>query len=428
MDTIFALATARGRAGLAVIRVSGPDAWAVGKALAGPGLVARRAVLRCLYDGSGELLDRALVVPFAAGSSFTGEPVVEFFVHGSPAVVSAVERAIGACSGVRYALPGEFTRRALSNDVMDLVQVEALADLIDADTEHQRKQAMTLLEGALGRLVGEWRTRLLRASALMAAEIDFADEELGAFGSEALAAIAPVCRGIHAELAGIRGRERIRSGFNVTIVGPVNSGKSTLLNALAGREAAITSATAGTTRDVIAVQMEIGGHSVTIMDTAGIREAADDVERRGVELALRHADEADVRIILRSTPDEGPVLAARDEDIVLLAKGDLHDGAGDSVSGLTGAGVDDLVLRLSERFKKMVPTDGVAVRERHQTAMRRAGESLRAAECALAAGGYEPELVAADLWSAMSALDQLIGRTDVEAVLGEIFASFCVGK
>ena len=428
MDTIFALASARGRAGVSVIRVSGPLAWDVAKALAGPGLRARQATLRKLHDRSGMLLDQALVLPFAEGASFTGEPVVEFQVHGSPAVVDAVERAIAVYPGVRHAEPGEFTRRALTNNVLDLVQVEALADLIDADTEFQRRQAITLLDGRLGEIVVGWRGLLVRAVSLMEAEIDFADEGLGALGADALAALSEVHQGIERELNGIRVRERVRSGFQVAIIGPVNSGKSTLLNALAGREAAITSSIAGTTRDVIEVHIDIDGHSVLMLDTAGIRDSEDEIERAGVSLALRRSAESDLRVVLRASPEDETVIEPGADDIVLVGKGDLYPEVPSRVSGTTGEGVDALLEALSEKLGQLAKTDGVAVRRRHEDALRRADNALFLAKAGLSDGEYQPEIVAADIMTAIGALDMLIGKVDVEDLLDEIFASFCIGK
>ncbi|MEM7243250.1 MAG: tRNA modification GTPase, partial [Pseudomonadota bacterium] len=272
-DPIFALASAKGRAGISVIRLSGDGALAIAEALAGGGckrLPVEGRSLRDLTHG-GEILDRALIVTFAAGASFTGEDVVEFHCHGSPAVVQAVLAALS--EHARVAEPGEFTRRALENEELDLAQVEGLADLIEAETEAQRKIALRVMQGGLSEKVADWRQDLIRAVSLIEATIDFADEDVPTDVSpEVLELVGGVKIALQAEIKGSFAAERIREGFEVAIVGPPNIGKSTLLNALAGREAAITSEVAGTTRDVIEVRMHIGGLAVTLLDTAGIRE------------------------------------------------------------------------------------------------------------------------------------------------------------
>lgn len=428
MDTIFALSTARGRAGVAMIRVSGSRAWSAAKHLAGSGLEPRRASLRRLRDAEGRVLDSAVVLLFERGASFTGEDVAEFTVHGSPAVVAAVESELGRLAGLRYAEPGEFTRRALMNGVLDLVQVEGLGDLLQADTERQRSQAMALMEGALGRRVARWRDALLRAAALMEAEIDFSDEGLGQFAAQALACTEEVLSQIAVELRGVPVRERLRNGFQVAIVGPVNAGKSTLLNALAGREAAITSSVAGTTRDVIEVHMDIAGFAVTLLDTAGIRASEDEIERQGVDRALDRADEADIRVILLESPGAEPVLPPRAGDVVLVGKGDRFPGCVDAVSGLTGCGVGSLLRRLAERCEVMTSSDGLAVNLRQEVALRRAHEALSRAQTELAGPDYAAELAAVEIRAALNALDGMMGRVGVEDILGEIFARFCIGK
>jgi uncharacterized membrane protein YgcG len=283
MDTIFALASGRGKAGVAVIRISGRGAWPAVQSLAGDLPVPRRASLRRLRDRSGQELDQALVVLFPAGASFTGEDVAELQLHGSPAVVAAVSEALAAEPDLRPAEPGEFTRRALQNGRLDLAQVEGLADLINAETEAQRLQAQRLFDGALGERVMAWRASLLRASSLIVAAVDFAEEDVPQDVRAACAAeISGVRDALVAEQEGAFFAERVRDGFEIAIVGPPNAGKSTLLNYLAGREAALTSEQAGTTRDVIEVRMDLGGLPVTLLDMAGLRETEDAVEAAGV--------------------------------------------------------------------------------------------------------------------------------------------------
>jgi len=286
MDTIFALATARGKAGVSIVRVSGPLAWASAAHFGVVNLVARQPKLARLTGSDGGLIDEALVLSFDDGQSFTGEQVVEFQVHGSPAIVAALLSELGSLDGLRLAEPGEFTRRALENGQLDLARVEGLADLIDAETEAQRKQALRVFSGALGKKADGWRTDLIRAAALLEATIDFADEDVPVDVTPEVTALVSGVRGeLELEAQGVKAAERIRDGFEVAIVGPPNAGKSTLLNALAGREAAITSSVAGTTRDVIEVRMDLNGLPVTFLDTAGLRETTDEVEAVGVQRA-----------------------------------------------------------------------------------------------------------------------------------------------
>ncbi|MCR9149727.1 MAG: tRNA uridine-5-carboxymethylaminomethyl(34) synthesis GTPase MnmE [Rhodobacteraceae bacterium] len=428
MDTIFAEATAHGRAGISVIRISGSAAVAAAVALAGPLPPERRVGLRRLLC-DGEAIDEGLVVWFGAGASFTGEDVVELQLHGSMAVVAAVLRALGGMPGLRPAEPGEFTRRALENGRLDLAQVEGLADLIEAETEAQRRQALRVLEGEVGRRAEGWRQALVRAAALIEATIDFADEDVPVDVSpEVLGLIGSVTGALRAELAGFGATERIREGFEVAIVGQPNAGKSTLLNALAGREAAITSEHAGTTRDVIEVRMDLGGLPVTILDTAGLREARDAVERIGVDRAVARAEAADLRVFLLDQ-EEVPMLVPRPGDLVVQGKADLRDpGTGLAVSGRTGAGLAELVAAVEAELRERARGGGVIVRERQRQAVARALGALESARAEVEAGPDRAELAAEGLREACRALDMLVGRVDVEDLLDEIFASFCIGK
>jgi tRNA modification GTPase len=427
MDTIFALATAPGKAGVAVIRISGPEAFAVGRALAGSVPAPSEARLRRLSDGQGAHLDDALVLTFQAPHSFTGEDVVEFQVHGSPATIKAVLAAISGTRLARIAEPGEFTRRALENDRMDLAQVEGLADLIDAETEAQRVQALRVLSGSLGHLVEGWRENLLRAAALLEVTIDFADEEVPVdVTPEVVSLLSPVMEDLSREIAGVDVAERIRDGFEVAILGAPNAGKSTLLNALAGREAAITSDIAGTTRDVIEVRMDLRGLPVTVLDTAGLRDAGDEIERIGIDRARSRAEAADLRVFLKSSPDEQPNIGLMPDDIVLLGKADLYEAEG--ISGTTGQGVSALIDRITETLSNRAARQVTATHARHAEAMRAALGALEAGMDEVKAGPDRTELAAEHLRSAIRRLDSLIGRIDVEMVLGEIFSRFCLGK
>lgn len=427
MDTIFAQASARGKAGVAVIRISGPRAWAAAEALAGPLPPVRMVGLRELRAGN-ELLDTALVLCFEAGASFTGEAVAELQLHGATATIAAVLRALDALPGLRLAEPGEFTRRALENGRLDLAQVEGLADLLDSETEAQRRQALRVLSGAVGARVERWRADLTRAAALIAATIDFADEDLPPEATdEASALIDRVAASLERELVGAAIAERIRDGFEVAIIGRPNSGKSTLLNALAGREAAITSARAGTTRDVIEVRMDLGGLPVTLIDTAGLREAEDEIEAIGVSRAVARAKAADLRVFLLDGGDV-PLISALPGDVLVQGKADLFPIAGLAVSGLTGQGLDELVAAIARELGGRVRSAGVMTRERHRSAMRRAAEALLAARLELACGPGRAEFAAEGVGEATRALESLVGRIDVEQLLDEIFSSFCVGK
>ncbi len=427
MDTIFALASARGKAGVAVFRLSGPLAHAAVVELSGPLPEVRRAALRRLV-WQGEVLDEALVLVFAEGASFTGEAAAELQVHGSIAVLQAVVRALSGMAGLRQAEPGEFTRRALENGRLDLAQVEGLADLIEAETEAQRRQAQRVLSGAIGKRAEGWRQKLIRAAALNEAMIDFADEDVPVdVTPEVVALLGGLIGDLQREIDGSFVAERLRDGFEIAIIGSPNSGKSTLLNALAGREAAITSDMPGTTRDVIEVRMDLGGLPVTFLDTAGLRETGDRVERIGIERALSRAQGADLRVFLLQEPEEALLLAPDAEDLVLLGKADLRAGV-EGVSGLTGQGLDVLIGRVVAVLDRRVASTGVLTRARHRVAMARAIEAMESARGEISRPGGRSELVAADLWVAMRALDVLVGRLDVENLLDEIFASFCIGK
>lgn len=427
MDTIFALATAQGKSGLAVIRISGPESLAIATTYCGH-LPQSGRVVRRVVDSSGQTIDEALVLVFSEGHSFTGEAVVELHLHGSTAVVKATLALLGADGRGRLAEAGEFTRRALENGRLDLAQVEGLADLIDAETEGQRKQAMRVFAGALGDKAAIWRAKLVRAAALVAATIDFVDEDVPVdVYPEVLSLLGEVTHELKREIDGVKVAERIRDGFEVAIVGAPNVGKSTLLNRLAGRDAAITSEFAGTTRDVIEVRMDLDGLPVTLLDTAGIRETGDYVEEIGISRGLERAALADLRVLLVEDAGEVPDLF-REGDIVVVAKGDSYTGEAPSVSGKTGLGVDDLVAKVGAVLQKRVMSAGVAVRERHRLAMASCVANLDIVETMLRNDTTLADLVAEELRAAIGSLDSLVGRVDVEDLLDEIFVSFCIGK
>ena len=449
-DTICAPASGSGRAGIAVFRVSGPNALGVLRRLTGRGGFEPRRVYRAEFSdpASGEVVDDGLALYFSAPNSFTGEDVAEIHVHGGRAVTAGMLAAIlavgGAVGGARLAEPGEFTRRAFMNGKMDLTAAEALADLVDAETAAQRRQARRQLSGALGDLCLDWRARLVRAIAWFEAEIDFSDEDLpDGLAARTAGEIDTIRSEIDARLADRQSGERIRDGLRVAIVGPPNAGKSTLLNCLAGRDAAIVSETAGTTRDVIEVYLDLGGYAVILADTAGIRAPGDApgdaIEAEGVRRAARTAEEADVRLVVLDGavwPEVPTDIAGRagPDDMVVLNKCDLLDSApaeGEPdppplpVSALHGHGMDTVVAELTRRVSRLsgVGEAPVVTRARHRAALEQCVEALTRFD-----PGNSSELAAEDLRLAARSLGRVIGEIDVEDVLDVIFRDFCIGK
>lgn len=438
METIYALSSAGGRAGVAVLRISGPATSAAIKALTGREVPPPRvAALRRISDpANGAALDRALVIWFAGPQSFTGEDVAEFHVHGGRAVVDGVLGALGRQPGLRAANPGEFTRRAFENGKLDLTEAEGLADLIDAETEAQRRQALRQMEGALGRIYEGWRARLIRVLAYAEAEIDFADEDIP---GDLMAQLGPEIEALGVEIRahlddGRRG-ERLRDGVEVAIVGPPNVGKSSLLNRLAGREAAIVSDEAGTTRDVLEVRLDLGGIPVTLADTAGLREAVGAIEKEGIRRALARAESADLRLVMVAAKPEGGIEGdfdlARPGDIRIVNKADMGGGADEAlaISALTGEGVDALVAVLTERVTALFGASEhpVITRARHREGLEACAAELDRAFAGLR-DDISGELVAEDLRLAARSLGRITGRVDVEDLLDVVFRDFCIGK
>lgn len=441
-DTIFALSTAPGRAGIAVVRISGPGARGALRALGGPGAPApRRACLTLLRRPEDDRpLDQALCLWFPGPRSFTGEDLAELHLHGGPAVVAAGLEALAGLDGLRPAEPGEFTRRAFDNGKLDLSEVEGLADLIAAETEAQRHQALRQMSGALARLMEDWRRRLIGALARLEAAIDFPDEELpDELGASVRREAGDLSREIARSLDDGHAGERLRAGLRVAILGAPNVGKSSLLNAIARRDAAIVSETAGTTRDVIEVHLDLGGYPVTLLDTAGLRAAqpSEPVEAEGMRRARAAAAEADLRLVIcdvRDWPELGaetePLLGER--ALLLLNKVDLAPPPADAgvpflaISARDGRGLDDLLRRLESEALARLGASGAApslTRLRHRRALEDAhGALLRARE------GEAAELVAEDLRLAARALGRVAGRVDIEEVLDALFAEFCIGK
>lgn len=427
MDTIFALASAPGKAGISIVRLSGPLAINVAEKLTKSKLMEKQPNLRVIYDSDNHFIDQALILIFNKPYSFTGENVVEFHLHGSSAVVSSVIKLLCNFKGLRPAEAGEFTRCALENGKIDLAQVEGLADLIDAETDAQHKQAARIFNGALGEKTKEWRAKLVKAGALLVATLDFADEEVPEeVTSEVEKLINMVLSDLDKEIIGVQTAERIRSGFEVAIVGAPNLGKSTLLNYLVGRDAAITSNVSGTTRDVIEVKLDLRGLPVTILDTAGIRKSDDRVEEIGISRALERSSLSDLRIVLTEDGEYPSELKRRDTDITCIAKDDQGNRGG--VSGKTGAGIDRLKNNIWDILNDKAQYVGIATRERHKSSMVNAKKFLGNAVVSLRDGPEYYDITAEEIRAATSALDSLIGRIGVEDVLDEVFSSFCLGK
>jgi len=442
-DTIFALASAPGRAGVAVWRVSGPAAshlfkLALDVAVPREIPLARVATRVRLRESEGEIVDDGLALWFAAPNSFTGEDVVELHLHGGTAATAAAARVLGALPGFRLAEPGEFTRRAFENGKMDLTEAEGLADLVDAETDAQRRQARRQMDGELGDLYERWRAGLLSALAHFEAEIDFAEEDIPPdLHQRAVDEVRAIAAEIAAHLDDKRRGEILRGGVSVAIVGPPNAGKSSLLNRLARRDAAIVSETAGTTRDVIEVHLDLGGFPVILADTAGLRVSGDDIEQEGVRRARARAGDADLKLSVfdgAAWPALDPAtLALCDDDTIrVVNKIDLGvsvDASFIGVSAKTGAGFDALEAALSGAVRaRFQPSDAPALtRARHRSALI---ECRSAFERFLSAQGKNltPELAAEDLRLAARALGRITGRVDVEEILGAIFAEFCIGK
>ena len=419
MDTIFAEATPPGRGGVSVVRLSGPKARAALESLAGPIAAPRIAVLRALRDGE-DLIDRALVLWFEEGHSFTGEEVAELHIHGAPIIVNRLTQALLA-RGLRRAEAGEFTRRAFLNGRMDLAEAEGLADLLAAETEAQRKLAMRATEGELGQKADELRAGLIRAGALVEASIDFADEDVPEdVPEEVFDLIDKVRLDIQQMLTTYPATERLRQGYEVAIIGPPNAGKSTLLNRIGQREVALVSDIAGTTRDILELRTDLRGLPVTFLDTAGLRESSDPVEAMGVARALKRAEEADLRIHL--SVDGMPVEEVKDGDIVIRSKSDLGQGEGMAISAMTGEGVAELLDMVYDRLRVRAADSGLV-------SHRRQAEALQRALLALEVNKHmAPELLAEGLRQAAQALAMMVGRVGAEDYLDEIFSSFCIGK
>ncbi len=428
--TIVALSSGAGRAGVAVVRISGERARFAVETIAGAVPEARRAAYRALRDPDGAIIDHGLVLFFPAPASFTGEDVAEFHIHGSRAVLSRLLAVLTALPGLRLAEAGEFTRRAFEAGKLDLAAVEGLADLIDSETEWQRKQALRQMEGALGQAAAEWRRALIKAMMLLEAELDFSDEGDvgGPLIAEAVSGAQDVLGSLRVALGSFAAGERVREGFVVVLAGPPNAGKSSLLNALARRDVAIVSPVAGTTRDAIEVRLDLRGMPVVLVDTAGLRDSADEIEAEGVRRARQKAAHADLVLRLRA-PDSVPERVDDGREIAVATKIDLGGNARPGeigVSAATGAGLPELIELIASRLGKLGQTEPALVtRERQRVAV---ADAVAAIERAALLPHEQPELIAEELRLAVRALERLIGKVDVEDVLDSLFSGFCIGK
>ncbi|WP_439395628.1 tRNA uridine-5-carboxymethylaminomethyl(34) synthesis GTPase MnmE [Bradyrhizobium sp. PMVTL-01] len=445
-QTIFALSSGRPPSAIAVVRVSGSQAGLALTTLAGRLPAPRQASRRLLRDGAGQAIDDAVVLWFPGPGSATGEDIAEFHVHGGRAVVAAVLVAISDIPNSRAAEPGEFTRRAFENGKLDLTEAEGLDDLVHADTDRQRRQALRQLQGLLGDRARDWRERIIEASALIEAGIDFSDE--GDVPAELRAPAVKAIQALHAEITKVlaaKGHsERLRDGLVVAIAGEPNVGKSTLMNQLARRDVAIVSPHAGTTRDVIEVQLDLDGYPVTVIDTAGIRETEDPVEQEGVRRARARAEDADLVLWLveggRAIDPEAMRSLRKSEDDrsngavwVVHNKIDIGGAGGAepagefAISASRGDGIPELVDALVKFAANFFgTTEGALVtRVRQRDLLREASDSLRRSLDLVEQG---EELAAEELRAAAYALGRLLGRVDVEDVLGAIFQKFCIGK
>ncbi|MDB5609930.1 MAG: tRNA uridine(34) 5-carboxymethylaminomethyl synthesis GTPase MnmE [Bradyrhizobium sp.] len=455
-QTIFALSSGRAPSAIAIVRVSGPQAITALTSLAGKVPTPRMATRALLCDANGQPIDDAVILWFPGPASATGEDVAEFHVHGGHAVLAALFAVLSAFENVRAAEPGEFTRRAFENGKLDLTEAEGLDDLIHADTDRQRRQALLQLKGLLGDKARDWRTRIIEASALIEAGIDFSDEadvptELIA---PALAKITALLDEIREVLAAQGKSERLRDGLVVAIAGPPNVGKSTLMNQLARREVAIVSPHAGTTRDVIEIQLDLDGYPVTVIDTAGIRETDDPVEQEGVRRARARAADADLVLWLVDARHEqnlqegaapvwmvrnkidldtygaaavGPGIDATNtgQPATVLLQGSRSPGFG--ISASRGDGIQELVAALVAFAENYFGSGegGLVTRARQRKLLQQTADSLQRS---ISVVGEGEELAAEDLRAAAHSLGRLLGRVDVEDILDIIFRDFCIGK
>ncbi|UVC08461.1 tRNA uridine-5-carboxymethylaminomethyl(34) synthesis GTPase MnmE [Rhizobium sp. TH2] len=435
-DTIYALSSGALPSGVAVVRVSGSRCADVLGMLCGPAIEPRHATLRWIRRRNGEPIDKGLVLYFPAPNSFTGEDCIEFQLHGGRAVVDALLDELSGFEGLRHAEPGEFSRRAFDNGKLDLVEIEGLADLISAETEMQRRLALEQSSGALSKLYTGWADRLTRIRALIEAELDFPDEDdvPGAMSDRLWPELDAIARDMRAHLSSKRAAEIIRDGFRIVIAGRPNAGKSSLLNALAKRDVAIVTSIAGTTRDIIGVDLNIDGFLVHVMDTAGLRETDDEVEREGVRRALKSMEEADLVLVLKDCmdPADFPGVSEGSAVLYVLTKSDLLEdrSVDDSrlrLSTKTGEGFDSLTKRISNEISTRT-TNGLSLAPVRARQISNLHETIEKIEETVFSKDLPLELRAELLRRASRSLGKITGTVDVEDLLGVIFSEFCIGK
>jgi tRNA modification GTPase len=443
MQTIFACATAPVKSGVAIIRISGQNSLSILNSLTGQGSITpRTALLRKIKNPkTNEVIDEAVVLYFSAPNSFTGEDVVEFHIHGSRAVLFEMLEILSTFENTRLAEPGEFSKRAFDNGKMDLTEAEGLADLIDAETKAQARQAIRQKEGQLGSLYDKWRTELISILANIEAYIDFPDEPIP---DNVVDTVVKQVRGLNSSIGehlndNQRG-EKLRSGINAVIAGAPNTGKSSLMNCLAKRDVAIVSDIAGTTRDSIEVHLDLGGYPLTLIDTAGIRASEDTIEKEGIKIALAKADNADVNILLFDATllpdiDKKTLNLANENSIVVINKIDsvakidipneLDSFSPIQISLKEQKGIDKLINKLEERTKNLLDTtsDPVITRQRHRSLLIETQNSLKNFTL-----DDELEIASENLRQAATSLGKITGHIDIEEILDNIFSNFCIGK
>ena len=431
IKTIFALSTAPGKAGLAVVRLSGNESFQVIKRLSGSIPPLRKAVLRKLiYDS--EFIDQAIVICFGAKQSYTGEDMVEFHIHGSSAVLRNLTEVLVSNFGLTAAAPGEFTRRALENEKMDLLQVEGLLDLINSETKQQKRQALRSLTGTNSNKTNKWREKLVSALAHIELMIDFTEEDVP---NDTIREISDIVlwlsEVLEKELQSYKSSELVRDGYDVTIIGKPNVGKSSLLNYLAGKEKAIVSEHAGTTRDIIELSIDLEGYQVNFFDTAGIHKTDDLIEQIGITRAIEKASSSHIRIFLLENNDleDNLQVKARPNDIICGAKSDIWQHPNRlNISAKTGEGVEELLEEIRKKITQETQLTSILINERHKDIIKCAVSYLNITKRELKRNNLQIEIVAENLRLATVQLDLLIGKINVEDVLGSIFASFCIGK
>ena len=441
-ETIFALATPNGRSGVAVIRVSGDAAWNSAKALIHKEIKPRHTAVCALKNPQDDsIIDHALVIGFKNPASFTGEDVVEYHVHGGPAVINELLDVLGRQDNHRMAEPGEFTKRAFMNGKMDLTGAEAIADLIDAETAAQKAQALSQMGGALSDLYEDWTEKLKKALAHLEADIEFPDEDLPeGIAPEITNVIQELIDNISDHLNDNRRGERLRDGIHVAVIGAPNAGKSSLINTLSQRDVVIVSDMAGTTRDIIDVHLDLGGYPVILSDTAGLRpdqigeEGQDKIESEGIRRALSRAEEADIKLLLfdgtLAEPDSHTIDLLDESAVLVINKIDSGKNIqikqpAIEISAETGEGIETLIQSLVEKASKLVGQSETPslTRKRHRRSLEECKETLeRSTQASL------PELMAEDMRLAIRSIGRITGKVDVEDLLDVIFKDFCIGK